>query len=214
MNETNILVVSDLDGTLTKEPSSWQYVLEKLNLWENKGENNLQMFLNNEIDYDQFINLDVKLLEGIRKEQYYAIIKSIAFREGLVALFDYFKTINSTNIILSSGLQDLADRLSESVKISEIYANKIHKNEHFLTGSYDKIVGWNDKSKIFKQIKKSNPYSFIIAFGDTSADLPIIEQSDLGFSCFSNSEKLNKTADFELTDLRDAIKIIQNTIGK
>ena len=214
MPQKNVIVVSDLDGTLTDQSSSWQYVFEELGLWVNQAELNLKKFLAKEICYDQFIELDVSLLKGVPIKQYLKIIESINYRTGLIDLFEYLKTINSTNIIVSSGLMDLAERINKEIPFSQIYANKIYRNNQYLDGRYEKIVGWHGKEKIMSQIKNSNPNSFIIAFGDTSADLPLIRFSDLNFSCFSNSDELNSAAQYQITNLLDAAKIIQKTLGQ
>lgn len=213
MQYENIIVVSDLDGTLTDQVSSWQYVFEQSNLWIDKAERNLELFLNKEIDYDKFIDLDVKLLKGLPVQRYLKIIDSINFRAGLHNLFNCLKTYNSINILVSSGLMDLATRISNIIPFSEVYANKIHHNGKILNGEYDKIVGWDEKGRIMKRIRKLNPNSFIIAFGDTSGDLPLIENSDLNFACFSNSKELNSAAQYKISNLQDAISIIKKTFG-
>ena len=207
----NFVVVSDLDGTLTNQPSSWQFVLEGLDLWYERGENNLDLFLNKKITYDEFIRLDVELLKGIPVKDYLAIINKITFRKGLNELFEYLQTLQSNNIILSSGLYDVAERLKAQVPIGTIYANEIHRNKQTLTGQYTKNVGWHDKDLLMKKIKLNHSDSYIIAFGDSLADLPLMENSDLSFSCFSNSSELNSKATFTITHLKDAIDDIEKT---
>ena len=205
--------MSDLDGTLTDQPSSWQYVFEKLDLWDNKAERNLHKFLNNEIDYDKFIELDVKLLKGVSVKSYLEIINSINFRSGFTELFGYFSKLHSKNILVSSGLMDLANRINSLVPFNEVFANKLHHDGKILNGEYDKVVGWDEKDRIMRHIRKTHPKSYIIAFGDTSADLPLINYSDLNFACFSSSDKLNSAAQHRISNLQDALTIIQKTLG-
>ena len=212
MHQKKILVISDLDGTLTTEQSSWQYILERLNLWIPEGKKNLEKFLNKEINYDEFIQLDVSLLKGVPVHKYLDVINSIKFNQGAFELFDYFKATSSKNIIVSSGLMDLAIKLNNFFPLSQIFANVIHNDGEVLTGSYVKNVGWNDKKGIMKNIKSAHPNYYIIAFGDTSADLPLIQMSDLSFSCFSHSDELIAAADYNITNLLDAIEIISNEL--
>lgn len=213
MSENNLLVVSDLDGTLTTIESSWQFVLENLGLWENKGSRNLQLFLDAKIDYDKFIDLDVALLKGIDLDRYLEIINEIPFQEGLENLFAYFRSLEINKIIIiSSGLKDVANRLASKVSISNIYANELHRTNNQLNGRFTKNVGWHDKEKVMKQLKSQNPDSKIIAFGDTLADLPLINMADVSFACFSHSKELNSNASFILENLNDAISIINETL--
>ncbi len=209
-----IVVISDLDGTLTNHTSSWQFVLEYLNLWENKGEKHLHQFLSNEIDYDEFIKKDVELLKNTPLTKYFEAINKISFREGVGELFTYFQKFNSVNIIVSSGLKDLADRLSTRISIKQIFANELNKDTEKLDGTYIKNVGWNDKQLIMKKLKLSYSNSFIIAFGDTNADLPLLENSNLGFSCCNESHVLNAKADYIISDLKDAIPLIETIFSE
>lgn len=209
----SVVVVSDLDGTLTTQQSSWQFVLENLNLWYNQGEKNLNLFLTNQINYDEFIELDVKLLKGITIEKYLSIINNIELRNGLINLFTYFKDVNSKNIIVSSGLKDVVEKLSKVIDIHKFFINEVHNNGKILTGAYTKNVGWHGKEKIMKQIKHDNPNSFIIAFGDTSADLALFKYADLKFSCFSKASDLIAKADYNINDLSRARIIIESILG-
>ena len=213
MSDQKIRIVSDLDGTLTTVSSSWQFVLEHLGLWENQGENNLHLFLHNKITYDEFIRLDAALLQGIHEKKYLDIISQIPFRGGILDLFRTFKKININNItIVSSGLDDLALRLANMVPVTHIFSNKLHRTNGYLNGNYTKTVGWHDKELIMKQIKSQNPYDYIVAFGDTQADLPLIKMADLSFACFSQSNELVSNATYSVDNLFDAITIINKTI--
>ena len=210
----NLIIISDLDGTLTTIESSWQFVLEELGLWIGKGSKNLDLFLKRKITYDQFIDLDVALLKGIPVEDYLDVINKIPFHEGLENLFQFFKSLNvKETIIVSSGLKDVADRLAKKVSISDLYANEIHRANNYLNGNYTKKVGWDDKEMIMKQIKSQNQDSKIIAFGDTLADLPLIKMADVSFACFSSSNELINNASFTLDNLNDAIAIINEKLN-
>src|SRR5215470_12685423 len=57
-------VIFDLDGTLTKTPSPWQYVHERLGVWENTACEYLQEWLSGRIAYDEFCRRDTRLWAG------------------------------------------------------------------------------------------------------------------------------------------------------
>ena len=215
MNSHEIVIVSDLDGTLTTVESSWEFLLKDLKLWEGKGEKNLERFLTAEIDYDEFIRLDVNLLKGIHKKRYFDCLSKIPLRNSLQELFSYlYNQFNNLKIIIiSSGLKDLAVRVAKIVPITYIFANEIHYTNEYLNGNYTKNVGWHDKEKIMNQLRKDYSSSFFISFGDTLADLPLITLSDLSFSCFSKSKELKSNATYSINDLHDAIHLIDNYIN-
>ena len=109
---------------------------------------------------------------------------------------------------------DVAERLKKRVSINKIFANEIHHDSYRLNGQYTNNVGWFGKEKIMKNLREVYSDNYIITFGDTSADLPLIENSDLSFSCFSNSTELISKADFNINHLKDAIPIIETTLSE
>ena len=122
------------------------------------------------------------------------------------------KEYNSYNIIISSGLKDVVEWLGKMIPINHFFANEILSENDYLNGKYIKNVGWDQKNEIMNKVKISNPQSFIIAFGDTSSDLPLIENSDLSFSCFSDSSDLIEKADYNISDLKKVIEVIKNEL--
>jgi HAD superfamily phosphoserine phosphatase-like hydrolase len=211
--EKQLIIVTDLDGTLTTHQSSWQFVLEHLNLWNDYGKKNLELFLNNEIDYDEFIRLDVESMKGTSYDTFLSIIYQIPFRSGLIELFNYLKAFNTKNIILSSGLKDLAIRLSKIIPVDEIYANELFVSNNKLNGHYSKKVGWDEKGKIMKQIKNTYKNGIIIGFGDSTGDLPIFKLSDISFACLNHENNLI-SADYIIFELQEAIPIINEFISE
>src|SRR5689334_13230519 len=57
-------VIFDLDGTLTKIPSPWQYVHERLGVWETKACSYLEEWLSGKICYEEFCQRDTSLWNG------------------------------------------------------------------------------------------------------------------------------------------------------
>jgi HAD superfamily phosphoserine phosphatase-like hydrolase len=202
------MVFSDLDGTLTETQSSWQFVMESFGLWESKGKHHLRSFLNNEISYDQFIHLDTNSWKGKSKEDYLNTVHKIKFRPGVKELFHYFSDSGAKVYLISSGLMDLAVRAKKLFPVHEIYANEILKDVNgFLNGKYRKNVGWNDnqsKRHIVERIIAEKPNSIpIIALGDSSGDIPLIDSADLSFACYSSDTELNRRATYVINEKND-----------
>ena len=60
------LALFDLDGTLTRERSSWEYIHRRLGVWEENAEKFQEAFLRGEIDYNRFCELDAKIASSAR----------------------------------------------------------------------------------------------------------------------------------------------------
>lgn len=203
----NFIVISDLDGTLTEVPSSWQFVLEDQNLWD-LGKLNLELFLSKKINYDEFIKLDVELLKNLPTDSYLNSINKIKFRDDFKPVFEFFKMRGGKLILISSGLMDLAKVANEKFQFDNIFANELLKENGKLNGKYITNVGWNDKGKIMNEISTLNKNSPIITLGDSSGDLPLIKHSQLSFSCFSSNQELNKLATYEINNAEEIKSII------
>jgi len=206
------LVVSDLDGTLTEAQSGWQFVMEQLGLWENYGKIHLNNFLNKTIDYKEFIRLDVKTWQGLPESHYIEIINRIPFRSGVENLFSEFKALGGYIVLLSTGLMDVATRAKRLFPVDKVYANKIHKENGFLSGKYTEVVGWHGKERIIKTIRMNFPNIPIIGLGDTDGDIPIIENSAISFACFSQSDKLNNIATYKIENLESILPLVKEWI--
>lgn len=84
------LACIDLDGTLTNNRSSWEFIFQSLDLWDTIGVKNLEMFLNSEIDYEEFASRDVAAWKGLEEEEYLKILASIPMNNGIKDLVDFF----------------------------------------------------------------------------------------------------------------------------
>ncbi len=59
------VVVFDLDGTLTRERSIWEYIHKCLGTWYGFAERFQERFLRGEISYEEFCNLDAQVWKGM-----------------------------------------------------------------------------------------------------------------------------------------------------
>jgi phosphoserine phosphatase len=62
------LVIFDLDGTITRSPNVWRHLHEELGTW-NSGRIFAQQYLNGEISYREWAQLDCSLWKGTRLEE-------------------------------------------------------------------------------------------------------------------------------------------------
>ncbi len=85
------LVVFDLDGTLTRERSIWEYIHKKLGKWYGFAENYQKQFLAGEISYDEFCERDAHVWKGMRIEKLIEIAKTVPFHPGVDDLIHHLR---------------------------------------------------------------------------------------------------------------------------
>ena len=70
------LVVFDVDGTLMKAVSSWQFLHEGLGSW-GKGKQYAEQFFRGAITYENWARLDASLWRGLKLERVRQMVGSI-----------------------------------------------------------------------------------------------------------------------------------------
>src|SRR5574340_605771 len=90
-NSSYRLVIFDLDGTLTRERSIWEYIHKRLGKWYGFAENYQKQFLAGDISYEEFCERDARVWKGVRVEEVIEIAKTVPFHPGLEELVQYLK---------------------------------------------------------------------------------------------------------------------------
>ena len=72
-------VIFDLDGTLTRVPSPWQYIHERLGVWESTACYHLEQWLSGKISYEEFCRRDTDLWNGRPVEEIYSYLDEIVW---------------------------------------------------------------------------------------------------------------------------------------
>jgi phosphoserine phosphatase len=120
-------VIFDLDGTLTKVPSPWQYVHERLGVWENMACHSLNQWLEGRISYEEFCRRDTSLWNGRTVDEIYAFLDEIGFNRHVPAVVERLVARRIPSIIISSGFKYVAAKIQEQCGWSPllIYANEL-----------------------------------------------------------------------------------------
>ena len=100
-------VIFDLDGTLTKIPSPWRYVHERLGVWENSACGYLDEWLSGKMSYEQFCQRDAQLWNGRSLQEIYAYLDEIELNRHVPAVVQRVVEARIPSIILSSGFKYL-----------------------------------------------------------------------------------------------------------
>lgn len=119
--------IFDLDGTLTKTPSPWQYVHERLGIWESTACRHLDEWTSGSIAYDEFCRRDIGLWAGrslVEIEQY---LDEIDFNRHVPEIVQRLVEARIPSIIISSGFGYVANKIRIRCEWQPllIYANEL-----------------------------------------------------------------------------------------
>lgn len=120
-------VIFDLDGTLTKTPSPWQHIHERLGLWENTASAYLDEWLSGKIGYDEFCRRDTRLWTGRTVQEIETFLDEIVINPHVQDVAGRLIQQRIPSIIISSGFRYIAKKIQEQCAWDPllIYANEL-----------------------------------------------------------------------------------------
>ena len=203
------LVIFDLDGTLTKCPNIWRYLHTELGTWS-QGKLNAKRYLNGEIDYREWAELDCALWSGVKLTKILDIIDRVEFVDGALETVTRLKREGIKVGVVSAGISLMTDRAVRKLNLDLALSNEILVEDGVLTGGIITKVLLDEKPNIIKDIANSTgiPMSDVATVGDNVFDMP--KESGLKIAFNPKSRGAIEVADFIVggSDLRDILKII------
>ncbi len=188
------IVVSDIEGTLTNG-SSWKalqrYYMTYLNPWT------YRLFilrwlpryplvkagiLNREKAVREWMNREIKLLEGFSPDEFNNIANWIVDnemwsqrREYLVKELEEYKVSGIKIVLVSSAYQPLVDQFANRIGADSIGSSLIYR-ENKLSGVVTPINAYQQKADNI--LTRYQNEKIVAAYGDTISDLPMMELSE------------------------------------
>lgn len=203
------LALFDLDGTLTKERSSWEYIHRRLGVWEGYAERFQEAFLRGEIDYNRFCQLDAAIWKGMKASDLEEILEEIPFYDGVKDFLEYLRSRGIKLGIISSGLTILAERIKREFNFDYIVANALEVADGILTGEITIKVQYDRKEEWVRAAQRqfNAGQEEILAIGDGKGDIDMLRMAGLSIAFNPLSSRLESLATFSVhsTDLRDLI---------
>ena len=191
------LALFDLDGTLTKEKSIWQYIHVKLGKWYGFADRYQERFLAGDISYEQFCELDAQVWKGMRVEELTHIVETVPFYPGVDELINHLKKKGLKLGMVSSGLSVLSDWVHRRYGFDYSVSNDLIHENGTLTGKvriqvyYDQKAAW--VSKILNQFGVRPEES--IAIGDSLGDMDMLQMAGFSVAFNSSCQDLDQIAD-------------------
>ena len=120
-------IIFDLDGTLTRVPSPWRYVHDRLGLWETQAAVFFEEWRSGGITYDEFCRRDFQLWSGVTLDQIQRLLDEIPVNRHLPGIVDRLRGTSVESIIISSGFRHVARTIQSQLSWEplSIYANDI-----------------------------------------------------------------------------------------
>jgi phosphoserine phosphatase len=191
MSQQYRLVTLDLDGTLTRERSIWEYIHKRLGKWYGFAEDYQNQFLAGKISYEEFCERDAQVWKGMKVEELLEIVKKVPFHPGANELVHYLKKKGLKLSLVSSGLSLLSDWVHRTYGFDYSVSNDLlHENGLLIGGVkirvyYDKKAEW--VKRILKQFRVKPEEA--IAIGDSKGDIDMFQM--VGFSVAFNSSSFD-----------------------
>jgi phosphoserine phosphatase len=128
------LIAFDMDGTLTQEPSSWEYVHRRFGLWTGRAEAHMMRFLSGEITYEEFSILDAQEWKGMLHAEIERTLGEIHYARCAQEVVDAARSHGAFTALISSGILALARRVASDLGIDRVFANELVAREGVMTG--------------------------------------------------------------------------------
>jgi phosphoserine phosphatase len=180
-------VIFDLDGTLTKERSIWEYIHKRLGKWYGFAEEYQNQFLAGKISYEEFCGQDAQVWKGMRAEKLTEIVKTVPFYPGADELIHHFKNKGLKLAVVSSGLSVLSEWVHQRYGFDYSVSNDLLQEDGILTGKVKIQVYYDKKAEWVRRIQKKfgEKSEEVIAIGDSVGDIDMFQM--VGFSIAFNS---------------------------
>jgi len=191
------MAVFDLDGTLTRERSIWEYIHKCLGRWYGFAEKYQERFLAGEISYEQFCELDALVWKGMKVEELLSIVETVPFHDGVAELIQYLKEKRLMLTMVSSGLSVLSNWVHQKYGFDYSISNDLLHENGILTGKVRIQVYFDKKAEWVKRILgrfEIRPEE-TIAIGDSRGDLDMLQMAGFSIAFNSSCQDLDQIAD-------------------
>ena len=180
------LVVFDIDGTLTTHISSWQFLHERLGIWDDMADEYQKRFRAGRISYRRFCELDAAHWKGMETSRLVDLFQEIPYSANAGEAVRRLKEDGFFLAAVSSGIQFIVDRVREEMKLDFAVGNTLREKKGRLTGRVSIRISHLGKAKVLRRILKRFriPAEETIVVGDSDGDVPMMKS--VGYSIAFN----------------------------
>ncbi|MBN1221801.1 MAG: HAD family phosphatase [Candidatus Aminicenantes bacterium] len=192
------LLVFDIDGTITRHVSSWQFLHEKLGQWDDNAIRYQNLFLTGKISYRRFCKLDAAHWKGLNAERLTGLFQEIPYAKNAARAVHILKENGYTLAAISTGIQFIVDRIKKELAFDYTIGNRLKVRKGKLTGGVTINVSHLGKGRILREVMQRFhvPPSKSIVIGDSVGDLPMMKMAGYAIAFNTSSSALREAADY------------------
>lgn len=189
-------ILFDLDGTLTPVRSSWQYVHERLALWDDRADRHQVLFREGRISYEEFCRRDAAEWKGLPLGRLEEVTREIGYRPGIETLVAAVRRAGLRTGIVSTGLTLLADRVREELGFDDAQANHLDVQDGEVSGTVQVHVHHGRKDLAVRRFcrKFGLDAREVITVGDTAGDISMFEATGYAIAFYPLEEEVARHA--------------------
>ena len=192
-----------MDGTIIEPRSSWAMIHDYF------GTDNtemLQMYIDHKISDMEFVKADIKLWNSksdvpVNEKYINSILDKAKPRKGAEELITSLHEANIKTVILSGGIQYLADKWAKEWNMACAFANDlIDDADGNLTANIN--ASGHNKGPLMEKIIKDFDLTGneVAAVGDTMVDLPMFEIAGLSIAVNTDDERVISKSKYHLKE--------------
>ncbi len=189
------LAIFDIDGTLRRVRDPWIHLHNHLGVAE-KAKDLPGLWKRGEISYEEWARLDASFWRGHSRDEIVAALEANPFRDGARELIGWFTDRSIPCVGISSGLSIFNEITARELGIKEIVSNELHFDGDIFNGTISIQVHEENKGEIMDEVMKRYSVSEeqVAAFGDGTADIPLLTKAGLGVAICPSNDKVRSSA--------------------
>jgi phosphoserine phosphatase len=168
------LVVWDLDGVLTEVRSIWDHLLRTLEHGD-ACDANKELYFSGRISYQRWAELDVALMRGTPRERLELLVADIPLTPGAREAVATVTDAGAQNLIISSGLDVLAERVHRELGVPYITNRLIYRDG--LVDGVEVVCSLDNKGELLAAAlhERGLRPAECVAVGDARPDLSMLQ---------------------------------------
>ena len=189
------LAIFDIDGTLRRVRDPWIHLHNHLGVAD-LAKDFPARWQEGEISYDEWAELDAALWRGYSRGNIVEALELNPFRAGARELVDWFNSRSIPCVGISSGLSVFNEVTAEELNIKEIISNELQFEGNICNGKITIQVNEENKGRVMDKILQlyRTAEEQVVAFGDGTADIPLLQKAGLGVAICPSSEMVSFSA--------------------
>jgi len=190
------LAIFDIDGTLRRVRDPWVHLHQHLGVLD-QADGFVEQWERGELTYEEWVQLDAELWQGCSRQTMLAALETSPYRDGAKELVSWFTTRSIPCVGISTGLSIFNEVAMADLGLTEVISNELHFDNGVFNGQISINVREDNKADLMDEvlIRYDVDAAQVVAFGDGSADIPLLTNAGLSIAVFPSKDKIRAAVD-------------------